>query len=173
MSEIVISSIEEFPDRLEEVMEIFFESSTKKDFASVEERTRFVVKYLGVYIQSYPQLCLIALKDDKVLGYCCGMPQTPPQLYELQPHLEVFEDQFDLYGSHLHINCHHEARGMGVGGRLVLAFEEMMKQESSSGIHVITSPTARNVSFYEKLGYHHRVQRQYNDAELLLLGKLF
>jgi ribosomal protein S18 acetylase RimI-like enzyme len=171
MSEIIISTLEEHPDRLEEVMDIFFESSTKKDFASVEERTRFVVKYLGVYLQSYPQLSLIALKENKVLGYCCGMPHTPPELYELQPHLEVFEDQFDLYESHLHINCHHEARGMGVGAKLVGHFEALMRQEGVQGIHIITSPQARNISFYERLGYHHRVQRDYNDAQLLFLGK--
>ncbi len=171
MSEIIIANLEDHPEYLEEVMEIFFESSTKKEFSSVEERTRFVVKYLGVYVQSYPELCLVAVKDGKVLGYCCGMPNTPFQLYELQPHLKVFEDQFGVYEAHFHINCHHEARGLGVGSHLVATFEQKMRESGIEGVHIITSPGARNTHFYEKLDFTHKVERNYNDSMLLLMGK--
>lgn len=171
MSEIIISTLHEHSNRFEEVMDIFFESSTKKEFASVEERVRFLVKYLGVYFQSYPELCFIALKDDKILGYCCGMPNTPHELYQLVPHLELFQDQYGLYPAHLHINCHAESRGQGVGALLMNAFETEMKNQGVEGVHVVTSPTARNVHFYEKLHYDHRVERNFEGTMLLLLGK--
>lgn len=171
MSEVIISNLADRPEKFEEVMEIFFEASTKKDFASMEERVRFLVKYLGVYVQSYPELCLIALKDDSVVGYCCGMPNTPPELYEQVPHLEIFEDQFEEYGAHLHINCSAASRGQGIGQKLMAEFESMMKMEGAEGIHIITSPTARNVQFYKKLNYNHEVLREFNKISLLFLGK--
>lgn len=152
-------------------MEIFFESSERKEFPSVEERVRFLVKYLGVYVQSYPELCLIAVQDNKVLGYCCGMPQTLPELYELVPHLEIFEDLYETYPSHLHINCHSNARCMGLGTLLITEFEKMMSEEGMPGVHIITSPTARNVNFYKKLNYTFEAQRNFKGADLLLLGK--
>lgn len=152
-------------------MEIFFESSEKKEFASVEERVRFLVKYLGVYVQSYPDLCLIAIQNNKILGYCCGMPQTLPELYELVPHLEVFEDLYEIYPSHLHINCHSSARGMGVGTLLITEFENMMREEGMPGVHIITSPGARNVNFYKKLHYTFEAKRNDKGTDLLFLGK--
>ncbi len=171
MSEVIISNLAERPEKFEQVMEIFFEASTKKDFASMEERVRFLVKYLGVYVQSVPELCLIALQDDQVVGYCCGMHSTPAELYEQVPHLEIFEDQFEKYGAHLHINCSAASRGQGIGQKLVAEFEDLMRQEGAEGIHIITSPTARNVHFYKKLHYDHEVLREFNKIPLLLLGK--
>ena len=171
MSEIIITDLSEHPEYFEPVMEIFFESSTKKEFASVEERVRFLVKYLGVYVQSYPELVLVAVKDDKILGYCCGMPHTPPELYELLPHLEVFEDTYETYPAHLHINCHADARGMGIGTKLMAEFEDTMQSQGVTGLHVITSPEAKNVHFYEKLHYDFQLERNFQGSRLLLLGK--
>lgn len=171
MSEIIITNLNDDDQYFEDVMDIFFESSTKKDFASMEERTRFLVKYLGVYVQSYPELCLVAVKEGRVLGYCCGMPHTPQELYQLQPHLELFKDQNELYPAHLHINCHSDARSQGVGTLLMNEFEMYMKNEGVSGIHIITSPGAQNVNFYKKLHYTHQLERNFQGSPLLFLGK--
>jgi GNAT superfamily N-acetyltransferase len=139
----------------EQVSEIFFESSTKKDFSDLREKKAFAWKYLDFYITHYPQYLWVALDGQNVLGYILGMPFTlDSSLYSIQPHLKKFENLFSDFPAHLHINCHHEARGKGIGGKLVQRFIEQLNGVGLSGVHIMTGAESRNRDFYRKLGFH-------------------
>ena len=156
-----------------QIEQIFFESSSKKTFESLQEKNKFKYKYLGNYMTRYPEYFHIALaktdsKSYHVLGYICGCPSTyVREALEASPYLTAFSDEFDKYPCHLHINCHQDSRGLGVGAKLLSALESQLKQEKKLGLHIITSSDARNVSFYERNGFIKRVRH----GQLLLMAK--
>lgn len=174
MSEVVIVNLKNFSligkdDSIKaELREIFFESSTKKDFASSEEKEKFFWKYMGFYLAHYPEFVWIGHKDFKVLGYILGMPFShDPSLYEIQPHMKAFQEEYKDFPAHLHINCHVDSRGMGLGQKLMLIFEGQLKAQGCKGLHAMTGPESRNRSFYEKLGFDFEQTRN----GILFLGK--
>lgn len=58
------------------------------------------------------------------------------------------------YPAHLHINILNSYQNMGVGGRLVYAFEEHVRKNEVKGIHLRTSnKNLKAVPFYLKVGY--------------------
>jgi GNAT superfamily N-acetyltransferase len=152
---------------LPQISEIFFEASTKKDFKDQIEKDAFFEKYLGFYLTHYPEYAWIAVNDGKVLGYVLGMPKTQdPDLYAIQPHLKAFEEHFMAYPAHLHINCHADARGKGVGRGLVLKLLSQMKVQGVHGLHIMTGPTSENKTFYQKMGFDFEVAKN----QILLMG---
>ncbi len=152
----------------EELREIFFESSTKKVFLSDEEKETFYWKYMGFYLAHYPEFVWIGLKDEKVLGYILGMPFShDPSLYSIQPHMEAFKEEYLEFPAHLHINCHLDSRGMGLGQELVKFFEDQLRRSGCRGLHAMTGPDSRNRSFYQKLGFDFEVTKN----GILFLGK--
>ncbi len=172
MSEIVILNFKDpriqLGDYKFQAEEIFFESSTKKDFKDAQEKTAFVWKYLRFYLAHYPEYAWIAVQEGKVLGYVLGMPFTQdPTLYQIQPHLRAFEDHFLMFPSHLHINCHHEARGKGIGKILTIKLLEQLRGQGIQGIHIMTGPHSENRYFYEKLGFDFKAEKN----GILLMGK--
>jgi GNAT superfamily N-acetyltransferase len=174
MSEIIIANFKDprlsLIDAKVQVEEIFFDTSTKKDFKDEAERLAFRWKYLDFYLSHYPEYAWVAFKDGKVLGYVLGMPFThDPSLYQIQPHLKVFEDQFLEFPAHLHINCHHSSRGLGVGRLLVKTLLDQLSKEGVKGLHIMTGTESENRHFYLKLGFLHQLERN----NILLMGILF
>lgn len=158
-------------EELAEVRSIFFESSTKKDFKDEEEKEAFFWKYVGFYLVHHLSYFWVA-RTDRILGYVVGSPQSnDPELYSIQPHLSVFEEHFNDYPAHLHINCHTEARGLGVGTKLVKKLEEQMREEGIAGLHIMTGADSRNRSFYSKLGFDFEVTLNFEGHPILLMGK--
>lgn len=155
----------------QQLSEIFFESSGKKDFKDEKEKEDFYFKYMGYYLAQYPEFLHVA-KDESVIGYCLGAPSTDKsEFFILQPHLKIFKDLFLKYPAHFHINCHARARGQGVGAGLLAEFELQLQNLEIAGVHLITTPAARNRSFYTRLGYTFEVIRPYEGRELLFMGK--
>lgn len=153
----------------EQLTEIFFESSTKKDFKDQKEKDAFFWKYVGFYLSHYSEYAWLAIQDGKLLGYVLGMPATNnSDLYAIQPHLEAFKEYFKSYPAHLHVNCHINARGKGIGKLLVLKLLEQLKDENVQGLHIMTGPTAKNKVFYQKLGFNFEVEIN----SILLMGIL-
>ena len=141
-------------DFQDQIKDIFFESSQKKEFANEKEKEAFAWKYLDFYKTHYPQDLWLAVKNNSVLGYVLGMPFTKDtSLYSIQPHLKTFEKFFDTYPAHLHINCRHESRGQGVGAQLVFHFLNHYRNQNIGGIHIITGSDSRNRDFYRRLGF--------------------
>lgn len=156
------------------VEKIFFESSSKKTFSSPEEREAFRFKYLDWYAKHHPECFFIAIEDNTdALGYICGVvdTRTPEDLTLLHPWFALFADCFENFPSHLHINCGETSRGQGLGSTLLSVFENHMKSQNAAGIHLVTSPGARNVGFYDKNGYKFTKTSEWKGTTMLLMGK--
>lgn len=154
------------------VEEIFFMTASIQSFSSDESRARFKYKYFGYYLEKYPELVLVAQKDERILGYCLGSPKTDEDFFTIQPHLEVFNDLYISYPAHLHINLHPDSQGLGIGQKLFTAWEERVCKKVR-GLHIMTGPDSRNVSFYRRLGMTHEDVRKYQGHEILFMGKIF
>lgn len=160
---------------------VFWETANTTEFASATERSAFHWRYFGYYAAHVPWLFFVARTDQpepEVLGYICGVADTRShsELYRVAAHVAVFDDLYDAYPAHLHINLTAASRGLGLGGRLVAAFSAAVATEGAAGLHLVTSPGARNVSFYHRQGFVHAVERVLptageQDVPLLFLGK--
>lgn len=173
MSALIVSYAEVTGDEkvLAQVREIFFESSTKKDFKDASEKEAFFEKYLGYYLRNHPELAWVA-QEDRVLGYVVAVADSQDDaLYKIQPHLKTFEKYFAQYPAHLHINCHVESRGKGVGGQLVKAVEKRLKAMNIQGLHIMTGADALNKKFYQKLGFDFEAIEFFHDSPILFMGK--
>ena len=166
---------------LEQVRRIFFETSAVQVFSSEGIRKNFEWKYLGWYFETQRHLFFVAEETSplqggsksEILGYiaCCPDTKGAADLLGLNPSLEIFRDLYDQYPAHLHINLATEARGKGLGSKLILHLEGELRRQNTTGLHLLTSPNARNRSFYSKNGFSMEVERRYNEAALLFMGK--
>ena len=169
----IVKSFVELDDfEIDFVNQIFFESSTISHFKNVKEREEFQYKYLDYYKIYFPRFFFV-LCDDKPLGYVCGVPEIlkVKKLFELSPHLHAFKDLYKKFPAHLHINMSAESRGKGYGQLLIREFVNAIEQSGYEGVHIITNPTAKNVSFYEKCGFDFRQKSEYKESPLLFMGK--
>lgn len=158
---------------IEDLREIFFQTSARKVFVSNEEKELFFYSYLGVYLDQFNEFSQFA-SIPKIVGYCVGSPVTSnAQLMELQPHLKLFEDLYSSFPAHLHINFLPNYQGQGLGSKLLLAFEQNLCGRNIPGLHIITASNSRNVSFYRRLGFTIEVEREYNGNLLLFMAKKF
>ncbi len=154
------------------IKEIFFETSSKKEFKDDEEREKFFWKYVGFYLQHYPQYAFVALDQNQVLGYVVAMPESDNEaLFKIQPHMPLFKEFFKEYPGHLHINLHHTARGLGLGSKLLIECEKTLQTTKITGLHIMTGPTSRNQSFYLKLGFMAQVELNFHGSPIVLMGK--
>lgn len=116
--------------------------------------------------------------EPTVLGYICGVADTRAhaELYRVAAHVPIFDDLYTSYPAHLHINLTAASRGLGLGGRLVESLSSAVAAAGAGGIHLVTSPGARNVSFYRRQGFIDAVERTLptgggQGVPLLFLGK--
>jgi ribosomal protein S18 acetylase RimI-like enzyme len=145
----------------QDIQEIFFESSTKKNFTSNQEREEFRWKYLDFYLTHYPEYAWLAVKGNKLLGYILGMPQTTDaRLWEIQPHLKYFSDLYERFPAHLHLNTHADSRGQGVGSVLMQKMLHQFQHHGLAGVHIMTGPSAQNRHFYGKMGFDFTLERE-------------
>ena len=173
MSASIVSYLTKAADPMmqQELRDIFFESSTRKTFSDEVEKELFFQKYLGWYMRRYPEYIWLA-QDKKLLGYLVISPTSQDlELEELQPHLKVFGAQIQEFPAHLHINCHRESRGQGIGRSLMETGLGVMRSLNISGIHILTSPQAKNRAFYSGLGFDYEVLLPFNQVPILFMGK--
>lgn len=157
---------------LEQIKEIFYMSSDKKTFQNEEEKTNFFKKWCGDYVDFFPEYVFLAIKEGDLLGYLTGADDTLSAMSILKvPGLKVFEDLYQEYPAHLHINAHEKSRGLGVGSELVMSFENVLRKKNVRGLHLITSEHARNTSFYNRNGFLYHELRKLNSYELFFMGK--
>lgn len=156
---------------LDEIKEIYFESSTRKTFKDEKEKEDFFYKYVGFYLKHFPKLAWVAV-DKKVLGYVVAAPASNgAELERIQPHMHAFRGHFLNYPAHLHINCHEDSRGMGVGRQLVSLVENELKRMKIPGLHIMTGVDATNQEFYKKLGFDFQVKENFQGSPILFMGK--
>jgi len=169
----VTSSID--ANDLAAVREIFFLSSSRQNFSSEEEKAHFFDKWTKYYLDSCADRALVA-KDlgGRVMGYlmgCADSGQALPYFQEQNKSYALFADLFERFPAHLHLNCHPEARNMGVGSRLIEAFVQRLKSERSKGVHIVTSPESENCAFYRKNGFQFELMRHWRERPLLFMGR--
>ncbi len=156
---------------LTELREIFFESSTRKDFADEADKDHFFFKYVGVYLKHFPEYLWVA-REGRILGYMIGAPVTDEtELHRVQPHLQIFQKHFTDYPAHLHVNFHPDARGMGLGSKLFSQLEKQFQEAGIRGVHIMTGPDSRNKIFYQRLGFDFEVVLDFRGSPILLMGK--
>lgn len=155
------------------IEEIFFLSSSLKSFSSEERRLSFFKRWCGDYIAMYPGEFFLAMEEGKVLGYLSGCSDSTRAMNELTvPGYAVFHDLFLAFPAHLHINFHPDARGKGLGSILVNHYISFLKLNNVMGVHLVTSPDAQNVSFYQRLGFNVSETRLFNEMPLYFMGQV-
>lgn len=160
-------------DVLKSIEEIFFQSTSIKSFSTIDKKNAFYKKWCKDYQAYYPNEFFIIFEDQKVLGYLSGCMDSQKSLESLiVPGLSTFQDKFPEFPAHLHINFHPDARGKGLGSLLVKHYIEFLRFHGIPGVHLITSPDALNVSFYERLGFNETSIRELNGSPLLFMGKV-
>ncbi len=144
---------------------IFFESSNTKTFANDEARAAFRERWFGRYLRQYPEWAYVALSaDGSVAGYLVAALDEPSGI-------DAFAAATEKYPAHLHINLAPAYRSRGIGAALIEAFVSDAKRAGAKGAHVVTSADARNVRFYERVGFAPRAHALINGSELVFLGR--
>lgn len=162
----------EYEEIIAQIRNIFFLSTSIKEFSSEERREAFFKKWCGDFIRLYPDSFYLMMEEKKLLGYLSGCHDSiaGKQVLEV-PGYSVFEDLFSAFPAHLHINFHPDCRGRGLGSHLVHSFISDLESQKIRGVHLVTSPEAKNVSFYQRLGFTHEVVRPFNSSSLLFMGR--
>jgi GNAT superfamily N-acetyltransferase len=158
---------------LTKVEEIFFLSSSLKNFSSEERRQAFYKRWCADYQNLYPEEFFIAMEEGKILGYLSGCSDSIRAMNEVSvPGYAVFQDLFLAFPAHLHINFHPDARGKGLGSLLMNHYMNYLKLHNVMGVHLVTTPDAQNVSFYLRLGYTASETREFNGMPLHFMGRV-
>ena len=156
------------------IEEIFFLSASVRRFRTAADSQRFVESWTGYYREREPDLIFVHRSPDgPVAGYLMGCRDSTrsTQLFKDIPSYAVFSDLFSTYPGHFHVNCHPDYRSKGVGTELVTGFLELCREAAIPGVHIVTADGARNVGFYERLGFGRTARRPWRDRELLLMGR--
>jgi len=144
---------------------IFFEASNTKSFPSEEARLAFRERWFGRYLEQHPQWAYVAqAADGTVAGYLVGALDEASGF-------DDFASAAQAFPAHLHINLAPQFRSRGIGADLIEAFVADAARAGAKGVHVVTSADARNVRFYERVGFKPRARTAVNDHELVFLGR--
>jgi GNAT superfamily N-acetyltransferase len=161
-------------NRIAQIETIFFASSNIQQFANDAERAVFRERWLGRYLDRWPEHVFVASTPDRIIGYLAGClddPATHPVFADIG-YMPAFADLSQSYPAHLHINLDPAWRSGGVGTRLIDAFCAHA-QRRAPGVHVVTGRGARNVRFYERNGFRllRTTRSPWSDAEIAFLGR--
>lgn len=157
----------------EGIDEIFFGASFQTTFSDQSERDRFRALWVGQYLDTFPELCLVALRGEAVVGYLAGyIPlANRARTFPDQHHMPVFADLHAAFPAHLHINIHPEARSVGIGARLIERFVATCRVHNCRGVHIVTSNGGRNNAFYRRVGFTHEVRRATETRDMIFMGR--
>ncbi len=158
----------EKPGLLSEIEDIFFLSSVSGGLYLGPERDAFLRRWTGYYLYQAADHWSLYERDGRLRGYLTGCidSRVATPLYDAISYYSAFEDFYDAYPAHFHINVHPDARGQGIGAELV---EEYLRRVA--GVHVVTAAAARNRRFYQRLGFETVAKRRIDDRDLVLLGR--
>jgi ribosomal protein S18 acetylase RimI-like enzyme len=154
----------EIKDQAEQIFKLTLPASSLES----HDYAHFSEVYFNYYLSSN-SLFLVAINEGNVMGYICGSlnSNSCSFLFENLKHYSYFKEFYSQYPAHLHINCHPDAQGKGVGSELIQEYCSELLVKGVKGVHLITAKNARNVSFYLRNGFHQVSSYQ----NLLLLGK--
>jgi GNAT superfamily N-acetyltransferase len=125
------------------------------------------------YLRLEPHLAFVGCAAGRAVGYvvsCHANPARSPRFAGLT-YFQAFAAACARFPAHLHINLTEAARGGGIGARLIEACAADAAAAGLSGIHVVTSATARNVGFYRRNGFHEVDSAERNGNRVVFLGR--
>jgi GNAT superfamily N-acetyltransferase len=157
-----------------EVEAIFFEASATKAFASEAERGAFRERWLGRYLEHYPEYAYLALGEDgAVAGYLVGSIVDPARtpLFADIGYFARFAALTADFPAQLHVNLAPCRRGQGIGAALVETFAEDARRAGAPGVHVVTGRGMRNIGFYEANGFREAGAMRENGRDLVFLAR--
>lgn len=164
----------DFATHLDEINNIFFESSAQRNFSSLDEKESFRNRSLGRYITSHINSFFVALDETgSVVGYLAGCLENPTNLDHFSD-IAYFKDIVDLcerYPAHFHINLTGNYRNRGLGRQLVERFVEYATLHSIEGIHIVTSTYSRSVPFYKRNGFSELRTFPWNSGVAICMGR--
>ncbi|MCB1521870.1 MAG: GNAT family N-acetyltransferase [Hyphomicrobiaceae bacterium] len=157
---------------------IFFAASLTKAFTSDTARAAFRDRWLGRFLRIEPERAFLAVsgtsqKPGAILGYVAGSFDDPAQAARFAD-IGYFPSLAHLtarYPAHLHINLAEDARGAGLGSRLIGRFVEDARRAGCQGVHVVTGAAARNVGFYRRNGFVDAFPFAWSGTPLVMLGQ--
>lgn len=152
---------------------IFFHSSSVKQFRDNGHRNEFFQKWCGDYLDFYPEFFYLMVDDkSNLLAYLCVCPDTLKGMERLQlKSLVTFTDEYQKYPAHLHMNTHQDYRGLGLGAMILAGAEADLRMKGIVGLHLITEKSSRNYQFYFKQGFQYVVEKDYQNTLLCFMGK--
>jgi ribosomal protein S18 acetylase RimI-like enzyme len=159
---------------LESIETIFFNTSSKTDFASDFEKKQFKKKYLDYYLENYTEYFYVSIDNDVVIGYLCCCPNTLKDDYfknTFKYYHCIQNDKLLDYPAHLHINLTEKCRGRGIGSKLIEALNHDLVVRGVEGVHIFTTPENNNVHFYRKNLFCDELTVEYHNQNLLFLGR--
>ena len=156
------------------IREIFFLSTSRTEWPDTETKDTFFDTWTSYYFTHASDLIFTANDGGRMLAYltgCCDSAGAQTEIEKKIKSFAVFADLFQKFPAHLHINAHPDARGQGVGSKLISHFCEVLKKRGVKGVHLVTSPDSRNRGFYRKNGFDFEVEREFKGHKLLFMGR--
>src|SRR5262245_17836405 len=159
------------PDIASQIDAIFFEASSRREFASSQERATFRERWLGRYLHGGTDVVLIAHDcHGAVAGYLVGALSDPAEqerFADIGYFRAAFRDLCRRYPAHLHINLAPQFRSRGIGALLIQAFATRAAEARAPGLHVITARGMRNVRFYTRCGFNELGAASWNGRDVV------
>ncbi len=155
------------------IEEIFFLCASQQSFSDEKMRREFLRRWTDYYRhQEIGQILLYRQADRQIVGYLTGCldSSSAEPLYRDIGSYQFFDTYFDRFPAHFHVNCHPMHSSRGVRPALVHAFLKACRAASLSGAHVVAAAGARNVAFYQRLGFEPIEERDFEGTRRLLLG---
>lgn len=167
--------------------EIFFAASSVQIFESEMARERFHYRWLGQFLAYEPDWVYVAGKDlaaagsgsddlsrqENVVGYLVAAlsdPARDPRFSELG-YFQNFSDLTQRFPAQVHINLRADARGQGIGARLLETAVADLAQAGVAGVHVVTGRGMRNVGFYLRNGFAQLGEAEWRSGHVVFLGR--
>jgi GNAT superfamily N-acetyltransferase len=153
---------------------IFFEASGTQTFPNAAARAGFRERWLGQFLRLDPGEAFLALDDrGRCVAFLVGCLTDPARSARFDDvgYFRLLADLTQSYPAHLHVNVAPEARGQGLGARLVEAFAAHAARAGAPGMHVVTSEGQRNVAFYARCGFALARTFPWNGRSLVLLAR--
>lgn len=156
------------------VSRIFFAASGVQTFSDDAAKAAFRQRWLGRYLDHDVAHVYVAIASDgSICGYLVGSFDDPARVTRFSD-IAFFADFAHLtlsFPAHLHVNLDATARSCGIGSRLVEAFVAAARAARLPGVHVVTGKGARNVAFYERLGFVERGSTMSHGKQIVFLGR--
>lgn len=169
-----LTELDRWRQRIGELDPVFFEASLTKTFADEQARAAFRERWLGRFLEHWPELAHVALgTEGEIIGYIVGCHDDPARdpRFEDIGFYPALAHRTQAYPAHLHINLAASARSKGIGSRLIEAFVNDARAAGLPGVHLVTGRESRNRSFYARNGFVNVAELTWGGTPIVMLGR--